>query len=365
LPTTSCGGAAPGADDKPSKTLHRTQQDAKNLLARFSDDGALEACVSSLKKLVDDVSWDFALRHYFTELKGLIARSLVGPEVIGDSSQAAEAIRAQAWRDAAYILLEGLQEIKAHRQSMHSLFQTINDWLPTLTGDREVEQFFSNARALIRCMFFDDCGRSTIAEDNHLPLTKVLAPLLQDALKYIYLPMVQVQDENMSFVMQHVLLRRPDHVAATVDVNKTVEMLESTADEPSQGTIRIHAMNLHMHVTDVYMAYKRKAFPKLSDVVCFDAEIGGDGLTIEVLLQSSTQPERVFDVNRVTTIVSDFSLQNVHGVEHTHAVHTLFKPVLQVQARRNLEQAICAAIYEKLIELNSFLIEYKNKIVFA
>jgi len=147
--------------------------------------------------------------------------------------------------------------------------------------------------------------------------------------------------------------------------NKVIATKAETGQTETEVASVIHltATGMRANLKDVFMAYKRKTFPKMSDIVSFDADIGG--LTIDVLLVASDEPNHIFDVTSVTTTIDNLPLQNIEGIDHSHALYTMFKPVLQFRARRKLSNAISQAITNQLMELDCLLGGFKDRIAFA
>ena len=120
---------------------------------------------------------------------------------------------------------------------------------------------------------------------------------------------------------------------------------------------------MRAHVPNVHFAYKRKVFPRMEDVCTFDAHIGEAGITIQMVLKLSTADHKhVFRVSEVRCDIDSLVLHNIQGVEHSNALYTFLKPIIQNNARANMEQGIVNTLFDWMWDLDQMLMEYRDQI---
>jgi len=137
----------------------------------------------------------------------------------------------------------------------------------------------------------------------------------------------------------------------------------------------------------------------MEDVCSFDAHIGDSGINIQMVLKLSTNDTKhVFRVSEVRCDIESLVLKNIQGVEHSKyvvrspvrgclhgervadgaaawpgavrrparsALYTFLKPIIQNNARVNMEQSIVNALFDWMWDLDQLLMDYRDQIALS
>jgi len=341
--------------------IAKARHEAKKLLERFADGYSLNSLIEALRDLKNDVDTHERLRMWLqTRVRTFAFRCLDDPNFI----------ETQEFRNELDSLLRESQTVlEQYRPHFDNLFNQASNFVNAFKGDPTLQNLSTSTQSLVRRLFLDDAGRPTLKPGALLELRKIIGPLVQEEIKYIYIPRLSSDDESMTWVMENILLHGEDIMPDKIVIenyNKAVLAPNPAAPKPEEeatgSVFRIHITGIRANVKDVHMAYRRKTFPKMEDVISFDAVVGGSGLSIEIILNASKQPNHVYRIVNVNCDVDDLTLKNISGVEHSSALYTVFKPIIESQARKNMAEGIKESLRERLIDLDQMLISYRDQI---
>lgn len=336
----------------------RARAEAKKLVERFSSGYQLDNLTQSLRKLMEDVKDDEAVRNYVYDLREFVMRSVNDPDFVSSESWPGE-VRKK--RD------DGRRVFERVRPDLDNFVEQSRLFMNAFSGDPQLTAISQSMKNFVQHLFYDQNGNPKLKPGVLLDLRSIIGPLLQEQLKYIYVPRLASDDENITWVLDNVMLKGEDVMPDKIVVENYNKMVVSpTSSRPEDqaigSTLRVHISGIRAHVYDVRMAYSRKTFPKMEDVITFDAHLAGEGLTMNIILSTNPRPDHVFRIVSIDTDVDEFTLNNIHGVDHGNVLYTLMKPIIQTQVRRNMEQSITEALRSRLQDLDQLLLSYKDRI---
>lgn len=339
----------------------RARAEAKKLMERFAQGQSLDDVTFTLKRVVTDIKNDERISAYIDSVRSFVMRSIQEPHFAATDEWLQQA------RQKAN---EGRTVFESVRPDMNEFLNKLKLFMRSFSGDPQLTALSQSSKSFVQRLFLDESGNPKFKPGVLLELRNILGPLLQEELKYIYVPRLASDDENITWVLDNVMLRGEDVMPDKIVVENYNKLVVSPTNVPTGeqnlgATLRVHISGIRAHLHDVRMAYSRKTFPKMEDVISFDAHLSGEGLNIEIILSTTPVPDHVFRIVSINTDIDDFSLNNIHGVDHSNMLYTLMKPVIQTQVRRNMEASITEAIAERLQDLDQMLLKYRENISFS
>lgn len=337
----------------------RARAEAKKLMERFAQGQTLDDVTFSLKRVVNDINNDKRIDSYVRDLRAFVLRSIQEPQFASS----------EEWTQMARQKInDGKSVFESIRPDIKDFFNKLKLFMRSFSGDPQLSALSQSSKSFVHHLFMDENGNPKFKAGVLLELRSILGPLLQEELKYIYVPRLASDDENITWVLDNLMLRGEDVMPDKIVVENYNKVVVSPTNVPTGeaqsigSTLRVHATGIRAHLHDVRMAYSRKTFPKMEDVITFDAHMGGEGLSMEIILSTTPSPDHIFRIVSVSTEIDDFTLNNIHGVDHSNMLYTLMKPIIQTQVRRNMSSSITEAITERLLDLDQVLMNYRESI---
>jgi len=96
----------------------------------------------------------------------------------------------------------------------------------------------------------DDQGRPKLKPGTLLDLRNILGPLLQEELKYIYVPRLASDDENLTWVLDNVMLKGEDVMPDKITIENYNMVVMSPTSSKATDQAMGATLRIHMYVQD-------------------------------------------------------------------------------------------------------------------
>ncbi|KAK9759551.1 hypothetical protein K7432_017343 [Basidiobolus ranarum] len=332
-----------GADD-----LEIAQANAKELVENFAGNKSLDPLLSSFKELSDRLDNDRDLSQYVEDVKTFILRSIRENEYVDR----------QGYTDDANRLIERAHNIAEgkYRGQFEKISREASDFNKAIQSDRTTQRFASDLEALTQSLFLDDSGNPTVRYDLIKDFAKLI-PVIAQKLEYLPLPRIEQSDEKIDMVLDNVVIKC-SNIAPNFVHLKTDTVLDTNPDAKQNLHNKVFIKFTHVQVeaSNVAFYYKKKTFPKLSDVGYIDLNMPEDGIELDMTLDTNPaemDKAHVYKVLDCNTRVNDLKLK-IHGSKRD-TTYKLLSPIINSRVKKVIEQVVPEKLIEMMTNLDNQL----------
>merc|ERR1711953_1551613 len=223
--------------------------------------------------------------------------------------------------------------------------------------DRSIQNLRSDMNQLGRDLVMGQNGKAALKPELFGDAQKIIAGILE-AIKYIPLPPIHKNDENMELQLENIVLTATEVAPSNIRIIAQSDVEKTGADNSRQNdnSIAIELSKIRAHLTSInFFVDKKTGFPKITERGLADIDMGGKGLSlkIEVVPRMVKDGNNVHSVFHAKTVGCTIGKLKIHLRETSH--DTLFKilsPIINKVAKKKIEVGICNYIQDTMNNLN-------------
>ncbi|ORX91654.1 hypothetical protein K493DRAFT_264315, partial [Basidiobolus meristosporus CBS 931.73] len=316
-----------GADD-----LEVAQANAKELVENFARNKSLDPLLNSFRELATQVDNDSELNQYLDDWKSFILHSIREYEYVDRPGYTDDANRLI---ERGHNIVEG-----KYRGQFQQISNEMSEFNRAIQSDRTTQRFANDLQSLTQSLFMDESGKPTVKYDLVKDFAKLI-PILAQKLEYLPLPRIEQSDEKMDMILDNVVIEcsniAPNFVHLKTD---TVVNTDPQAKQNVHNKAFIKFTHVQVRAKDVAFYYKKKTFPKVSDVGYIDIDMPEDGIELDMTLglNPAAGKAHVYEVIDCNTRVNDLNLR-IHGSKHD-TVYKILSPIINSRVKKVIEQAV-------------------------
>ncbi|ORX99371.1 hypothetical protein K493DRAFT_299405 [Basidiobolus meristosporus CBS 931.73] len=337
-----------GGDD-----LTIARANAKELVENFAGNKSLDPLIQSISKLHSEYSVDEELSAFVRDLKEFIRRSI-------RESQFTD--RPEYKKEVSGFIDKGQNIMdRKYRPHFQQISNEVTSFNTALQHDRTTQAFARDLEKLTQDVFLDESGKPTIKYDLVKDFAK-LVPVIAKKLEYLPLPRVENSDEQFDVILDNIVLKcsniAPDYIHLRTDT------LVDTNPETKQNfhnNVYIKFANIQVEAKNMAFYYKKKTFPKMTDVGYIDLTMPDDGITMDMTLNTTPAPDpvtgrnHVYEVKQVGTSAKDLKLK-IHNSKHD-VLYKLLSPIINSKVRKIIEEQVPIKVHETMMKIEEQLVK--------
>ncbi|KAK9721355.1 hypothetical protein K7432_003498 [Basidiobolus ranarum] len=335
-----------GEDD-----LKIARSNAKELIEKFAENKSLDPLSNTIKELTEELSKDEELSSFTGDVREFLQRSVREYEFIDQPGYMEEA---RSLYDRGQNILD-----RKYRDYFQNISNEAADFIQALQHDRTTQAFTRDLENLTRDIFLDESGQPTIKYDLVRDFVK-LVPTIAKKLEYCPLPRVENSDEQFNIILDNIVLKcsniTPDYISVKTD---TVLDTKADSDQNIHNNVYIKFENIQVEAKNMAFYYKKKTFPKMSDVGYVDLVMPDDGISMDMKLNTTPAPDPVtsqshaYQVQDVSTSVKDLKLK-IHNSKHD-ILYKLLSPIINSKVKKVVQEHVSFKIREVMMRLDEQL----------
>ncbi|KAK9762047.1 hypothetical protein K7432_012574 [Basidiobolus ranarum] len=331
-----------GADD-----LEVAQANAKDLVESFAGNKSLDPLLNSFRELSVRLENDRELSQYIEDVKTFILRSIREYEYVDRPGYTDDANRLI---ERAHNITEG-----KYRGQFEQISREVSEFNRAIQSDRTTQRFANDLESLTQSLFLDENGNPTVKYDLVKDFAKLI-PIIAQKLEYLPLPRIEQSDEKMDMVLDNVVIEcgniAPNFVHLKTD---TVVDTNPQAKQNVHNKAFIKFTHVQVRAKNIAFYYKKKTFPKLSDVGYIDLDMPEDGIELDMTVDTNpaTGKAHVFKVLECNTRVNDLKLK-IHGSKHD-TTYKLLSPIINSRVKKVIEQVVPEKLTEMMTNIDNQL----------
>jgi len=246
-----------------------------------------------------------------------------------------------------------------YRDQFTILRREVNYINKAIQRDDSVQALRSDISQLGRDVFMDQNGKAVLKPELFGDAQKIIAGILE-AIKYIPLPPIHKNDENMELQLENIVLTATEVAPANIRVIAQSDMEKTGADNSRQNdnSIAIEVSKIRAHLTSInFFVDKKTGFPKITERGLADVDLmGTNGLNLVVELAPRVQKtgnnvHSLFEPKNVTCSIDKLK---IHLRETSHDfLYKLISPIMNMVAKKKIETGVADAIRDGINKLNT------------
>merc|ERR1712130_249750 len=245
-----------------------------------------------------------------------------------------------------------------YRDQFTILRREVNYINKAIQRDDSVQALRSDISQLGRDVFMDQNGKAVLKPELFGDAQKIIAGILE-AIKYIPLPPIHKNDENMELQLENIVLTATEVAPANIRVIAQSDMEKTGADNSRQNdnSIAIEVSKIRAHLTSInFFVDKKTGFPKITERGLADVDLmGTNGLNLVVELAPRVQKtgnnvHSLFEPKNVTCSIDKLK---IHLRETSHDfLYKLISPIMNMVAKKKIQAGVCDAIRDGVRRMN-------------
>lgn len=334
--------------------------EVRTLFERFANGQSMQPIINALDDLYTDAQNDEGLRNWYTKFNQYIHAVLLEPGYILEDASTKEG---RELRDSGRQYFEG--KYKGHFQRF---FDEVARWFTAMAEDPLNVRLGDDIKRLTKDLLFDENGSLTFKPALWEDLRRYILPSLIEQIGYIPIPRSEYSDDQIDLVVENLVLSGPNLFPNIVNIDAHNHFSFSPYENINRKlnthhhTIHIGLSQIQADLRDVAFSFRRKkGWPKISDHGLADVVIGGKGISADVTLESvENSRSYVFKVkqSRVTVDTLKFSIRD----SRHDLLYKFIKATANNVIKKAIQTAVGVAIKNALEELNSQLVEVRNRV---
>jgi len=315
--------------------------ETEGLVACFSGRETLEHFKAHLRNLILLIGKNEPLKNYLAELKPFVL------QVRTEEETRSERFRSESKMNA-YRGRELMRELSEEEDLKHFL-QACDDLINNIKRDEFLEILRKQAGIVQSDLtFVDSQGQTQVDTQSVLKLQSALLPVLVDALKFIPVPKIYVNDNEKEFWLDNIVLCSydivPQHIRFHIQSTSDVDVHE--VEVKSHTYLVIELTKLRTEIKDVEFFYLKKTFPHFEEHGKATFRIKGEGAKLTFTYTLDQSPNDILP--KITRGHADLDISNMSiDFDKSTLKHDILIPMITKMFKAFIEQQI-----EKEVEKN-------------
>jgi hypothetical protein len=320
--------------------------ETEGLVACFSGRETLEHFKAHLRNLILLIQKNEPLKIYLSELKTFVL--FFRNEEETRSEKFKNECKMMAYRGRE--LMSDLSE----EEDLKHFLQACDDLITNIKKDEFLEVLRRQAGIVQSDLtFVDSQGELQVDTGSVLKLQSALLPVLVDALKYIPVPKIYVNDHEKEFWIDNLVLCSydiiPQHIRFHIQSTSDVDVQE--VEVKSHTYLVIELSHLRTEIKDVEFFYLKKSFPHFEEHGKATFRIKGEGAKLTFTYTLDQTPDDILPKitrGHASLDISDMSIDfDKSSLKHDiliPMITKLFKVLIEQQIEKEVEKNLTGFI---------------------
>merc|ERR1712137_987564 len=246
-----------------------------------------------------------------------------------------------------------------YREQFTILRREFNYINKALQRDRSIQNLRSDMNQLTRDLVMDQNGKAVLKPELLGDAQKIIAGVLE-TIKYIPLPPIHKNDENMELQLENIVLTATEIAPSNVRFIVQTDMEKTGANNSRQNdnSFILEISKIRAHLTSInFYVDKKTGFPKITERGLADVDLAGtNGLSLRIGLlpqvqKSGDQVHSLFEAKNVTCTIDKLK---IHLRETSHDfLYKLISPIMNMVAKKKIETGVADAIRDGVNKFNT------------
>jgi len=221
--------------------------------------------------------------------------------------------------------------------------QTVGDWFKQMGEDPLNKRFGEDWARLTKDLLFDSEGSLKFKPQLWDDIRKVILPTIISQVGYIPIPRIEYTDDALDLVIENLTLSGKNLLPNIITMSARNHFKFSpynAINDHAEHEVELSFSQIQADIHDVAFYFRKKTgLPKLRDSGLADFMLGGEGVTVNVKLVSSSKDHTsVFKVKTVHAKVASLKF-SIRDSKHDFLYKTL-KPLATRLVKRQIQKAI-------------------------
>jgi len=334
--------------------LRRAVEETEELVASFSGRESLDRFKYYLRHLILQVQKDVTLHTYLHTVKVWLLKARSEDEI------REEEFRLQT-RKLVYRGRELFHEL-GNKEDIRPFLDATEDMVDNIKND-EFLQILRKQAGIVQSdlSYVDSAGKLQVDTNMLSKLQSALLPVLADALKYIPIPKINVNNKDMEFWLDNIVLCSydimPEHIHFHLESDSDVYIRD--IETKSHNYLVIELNKLLTEIKDIEFYFKKKKTPHFEDHGRVTFRLKGDGARLVLTYTVHQDPEDTVPKLKEGYASFDISAMSIEFDKST-LKHPKLVPMLtglfKAQIKHQIEKAVeknMSGFIQKLGEMMS------------
>jgi hypothetical protein len=320
--------------------------ETEGLVACFSGRDTLDHFKAHLRKLILLIGTNEPLKLYLSELKAFVLKFRTEEETRSEKFK----IECKTMADRGRELMRELSE----EEDLKHFLQACDDMIKNIKRDEFLEILRKQAGIVQSDLTFADSqGQLQVDTQSVLKLQSALLPVLVDALKFIPIPKIYVNDHQKEFWIDNIVLCSydivPQHIRFHIQSTSDVDVQE--VEVKSHTYLVIELSHLRTEIKDVEFFYLKKSFPHFEEHGKATFRIKGEGAKLTFTYTLDQTPDDILPKitrGHASLDISDMSIDfDKSSLKHDiliPMITKLFKVLIEQQIEKEVEKNLTGFI---------------------
>jgi hypothetical protein len=326
--------------------------ETEGLVACFSGRETLDHFKAHLRNLILLINKNEPLKLYLSELKTFVLKFRSEEETKSEQFRKESKMMAGRGRE----LMRDLSE----EEDLKHFLQACDDVITNIKNDEFLEVLRKQAGIVqSELTFVDTQGQTQVDTQSILKLQSALLPVLVDALKFIPVPKIDVNDSEKEFWLDNVVLCSydiiPQHIRFHIQSTSDVDV--PTVELKSHTYLVIELSNMRTEIKDVEFFFSKKTFPHFEEHGKATFRIKGQGAKLTFTFSLDQTPDDILPkITRghasldISDMAIDFDLSTLKHDILLPMITKMFKVIIEQQIEREVEKNLSGFV-QKLGDL--------------
>jgi len=224
--------------------------------------------------------------------------------------------------------------------------------------DDTVQKLRNDVSQLGRDLFMDQNGRAVVKPELLGDAQKIIVGVLE-AIKYIPLPPIHRNDENLELQLENIVLTATEIIPSNVRFIVEADAEKTGVDQSRQNdnSFIIEVAKIRAHLTSInFFVDKKTGFPKITERGLADIDLmGTNGMSLRIAVAPKVQKtgNAVLSMFEAKDVNCSIDRLRIHLRDTKHDfLYKLIGPVLNMAAKKRIETGVQDAIRDAINKLN-------------
>ena len=331
-------------------------QEMSVLLSRFANGRTLDGVIDAVNQLYVDGQNDPELRKWFNQLSDYVRRTLLEPGFVleDECEQEGQALQKRG------------REFFDHKYAGHkdTLFNEFSSFFQGMAEEPVNVRFGEDWKRLTKDILFDGDGQLTFKPDLWRDIRQEILPHIINQVGYIPVPRIEYSDKTIDLVIENLILQGANLFPNIIELeaeNFFHFSPYSAIGDRSHHKFRLHFSQIQADIKDVaWYVSKKNGFPKFKDSGLADVLLSGNGLSVDVTLESAgKRKDHVFLIRDVDVKVDAIKFK-IREAKHSF-LYKVFTPLATGLIKKSITLGAQQAIKTLLGNVDAQLVEVRNR----
>jgi len=329
----------------------QARQNGKRFLENWiGDDYSLDPLLKQLRFLYKESKNDEELRQLLKDWNTWSTKTVKDSSYIEDKEKVRSDTKDLIHRTRSMATGKYQDQAKVIREEVNYINRSIQ-------RDDTVTELQKNFSQLARDIVKDSNGQPCLKPEL-LNDAQIIIGNLLNTIKYIPLPPIKRQDENMDLELENIVLNVTDVTPSNVRFIVQADTDKATSgSRQSDNSFIIEISKIRAHLTSVnFFVDKRTGFPKITERGLADIDLARNGLSlkIEIAPKMETFGKSVRSVFEAKTVTCNVDKLKIHLRKTSHdGLYKLLSPIINMVAKSKIQNGIEGYIKDNMNQLNS------------